>query len=173
MSISLESYESLFKAICQKACKLLKQKQNHRATIILGKGHNLSITGIDEEDGKIIAEVAVPIARSSGADYVFFISEAWSAPYNSCAPSKNPSRKEVLIVSAEHIEHGPRINQFEIIRSEKGKIISTTEVKCDFDQIGGNLANMLSKDSPTNEAFESIRYPGYKSNFKVGGYTLH
>jgi hypothetical protein len=166
-------FENLHKNLAEKARKLTLKKGGIDPTIILGKDDALTLVCIPNIPGVSIADLVTPVSRSSGADYIFFMSEAWTAPDESCRPTNHPDRKEILLVTAEHLKHGNRVLQFEILRNDSGNVSSVKPMKVEYDQVGGKLASLLVGGEGTGEVVNIHRHPGYKSHFKTPGYSLH
>lgn len=173
MVASESEFEQLHGDIAERARKLAVDRDGVHTTVLLGKGSTLTLVGIPSIPGIEVADQVRPVAQASGADYLFFISEAWLSLDPTRRPSEHPDRKEVLIVSAEHLQYGARMLQFELIRNARNKVVTTTPVVLDYDQVGGRLAGLLTGGEGTGESVGRHRHPGYKRHFKMSGYVLH
>lgn len=162
---------NLHQAIALKASTLIKQKGHHKHTAIVGKGEDLYIIGLSGA-GEEISNVLKPVCTSLGADYLFLIFEAWYGPNDNIMPSSHPSKKEVLFISAQHKVYGDKAIQYEIVRNQ-GKISNLVKSGSEIDALGGRLSSLLVGGNGTKSVVNIDRHPGYKSHFKLPGFTVH
>lgn len=167
-------FESLHNFIAKNACKMLKNKGSIVRTSFIGKGTDIYLyTQLGDMDGEDIAKDVTDICSKVGADFVFHASEAWSSATLNARPLHAPDRKEILMISGEHKDHGKVFISYDIHRNNAGKITKLTKSNIEFDNLGGRMTNLLGGSGDETFSFKVKRKPGYKSHFRMPGYTIH
>jgi len=173
-SLNTNQFKTLHDDVVKNACSLLKSRGEHKHTAIIGKGIDFHLLALKEMvDGKSIHQVVKPACQSLGAEYIFIISESWMAPDSRVPASQHPEREEILLITAEHKNHGQLLSQFKIERNTKGKIRALSRCNQNVTSFTGRLSNLLMNEEGTGDLLEIRKHPGYKKYFKSPGYIVH